>query len=96
LTVVKLHELNIAIAQATRLPKPQAATPKTVRRNGEVLPKGVYRGYKGQFIAMVRENGRTKYLGTFRKVETAEAAVTSSLTIGSHTTHERFPLPACS
>lgn len=75
---MKLHELDLAIAQASRLPRAVApAVPATVRRNGEVLPKGVYRGYKGQFVVMIRHDGRTHYLGTFVKVSSAVDAITN-------------------
>jgi hypothetical protein len=72
---MRLHELNIAIAQAAKLPKPKAQIPQTVRRNGEKLPKGIYRGYQGRFVAMPSLNGRPKYLGTFAKISSAEAAI---------------------
>ena len=72
---MKLSELNIAIAQAAKLPRPKAQIPQTVRRNGEKLPKGIYRGYQGRFVAMPSHNGRPKYLGSFGKLESAEDAI---------------------
>jgi len=66
------RELNLAIATASKLPRPAK---RTKRRNGEALPRGVYRGYKGQLIAIVRKEKRNRYLGTFRTVGAAQKAV---------------------
>lgn len=58
------HELSLAIQAAKKLPKPKQISPP---RAGRTLPKGVYPGYKGQFIA----KAGAKHIGTFPTVEAA-------------------------
>lgn len=84
------NELSIAIAAAKRLPKPatrqsvtvarQDAAPLTLeltpRKDGSLLPKGVYRGYKGQFVVRLRRGKwNTRYVGTFLSMEKAVQAI---------------------
>jgi hypothetical protein len=84
------NELSLAIAAAKRLPKPatrqsvtvarQGAAPLTLemtpRKDGSLLPKGVYRGYNGQFAAKVYCGQRTtKHIGMFPSVTAAVDAI---------------------
>lgn len=89
-------ELSLAIAVAKKLPrpvqrsKPAKASPGlsmvlTPRKDGSLLPRGVYRGHKGQFVVRVPcGDGDTKYRGTFPSVEAAVKAI------------EKFSLPTVS
>jgi len=72
------RELNLAIAVASKLPRPAQRVPQTKRRNREALPRNVYRGYKGRFVAIVWDGTRNRYLGTFPTVGAAEEAVAAS------------------
>lgn len=87
-------ELSLAIEAAKKLPKPArrvAVHSKglpglvltlTPRKDGSLLPKGVYRGHKGQFVVRIPcGDGDTKYRGTFSSVEAAVKAI------------EKFALP---
>lgn len=82
-------ELSLAIKAAKRLPRPARSVTVhskdvpglsltlTPRKDGSLLPKGVYRGHKGRFVVRVPcSDGDTKYRGTFPTVQAAFEAIT--------------------